>query len=58
MLGQLLTISVTAYTDALAELTTALGTAIPVIAVAALGIAAGLIVLSIGVRIVKRFASG
>jgi uncharacterized membrane protein len=54
----LLTISVSAYTSALSDLTTALGTAIPVVAVSALGIAAGLIVLHIGVRIVKRFASG
>jgi hypothetical protein len=52
------TIVVTAYTAALAELTTALGTAIPVVAVAALGIGAGLIVLRIGVRLVKRFAAG
>ena len=52
------TISVTAYTDALGELTTALGTAVPIVAIAALGIAAGLIVLSIGVRIVKKFAHG
>ena len=54
----LLTISVTAYTSALSDLTSALGTAIPTVAVSALGIAAGLIVLRIGVRIVKRFASG
>jgi uncharacterized membrane protein len=53
-----LTISVTAYTSALAQLTGALGTAIPTVAIAALGIAAGLILLSIGVRVVKRFAKG
>jgi len=53
-----LTISVTAYTAALAELTGALQTAIPVVAVAALGIAAGLILLGIGVRVIKRFAHG
>lgn len=52
------TIVVTAYTSALAELTTALGTAIPIVAVAALGVGAGLIVLRIGVRLVKRFAGG
>jgi hypothetical protein len=53
-----LTISVTAYTAALAELTGALQTAIPTVAIAALGIAAGLILLNIGVRVVKRFAHG
>ena len=53
-----LTISVTAYTAALAELTGALQTAIPVVAVAALGIAAGLILLGIGVRVIKKFAHG
>jgi len=54
----LLTISVTAYTSALSDLTSALGTAIPTVAVSALGIAAGLIVLRVGVRIIKRFAAG
>jgi predicted lysophospholipase L1 biosynthesis ABC-type transport system permease subunit len=51
-------IDVTAYLTALDELTDALATAIPTVAVAALGVAAGLIVLRIGVRIIKRFASG
>lgn len=50
-----LTIVVTAYTDAIAELTTALGTAVPVVAIAALGITAGLIVLRVGLRIVRSF---
>jgi len=58
MLAALLTISVTAYTSALTDLTNALTTAIPTVAVAAFGIAAGLILLSIGVRVVKRFAHG
>lgn len=58
MFGWLATISVTAYTTALSDLTTALNGAIPTVAVAALGIAAGLILLSIGVRVVKRFAKG
>jgi len=57
-MGWFLTISVTAYTAALAELTSALQTAIPTVAIAALGIAAGLILLSIGVRVVKKFAHG
>lgn len=51
-------IDVTAYTDALGEVTTALGTAVPVVALAALGIAAGLIVLRIGLRVIKRFTTG
>ena len=58
MFAHVLTISVAAYTTALGELTTALSGAIPTVAIAALGIAAGLILLRIGVRVVKRFASG
>lgn len=53
-----LTIVVTAYTAALDELTDALGVAIPAVAITALGVGAGLIVLKIGVRLVKRFAGG
>jgi len=51
-----LVIDVSAYTTALDELTDAIAAAVPVVAVAAFGIAAGLIVLRIGVGIIKRFA--
>jgi len=51
-------IDVSAYTTALDEVTDALGVAVPVVALAALGIAAGLIVLRIGLRIIKRFTTG
>lgn len=53
-----LTLVITAYTAALAELTSALATAIPVVALAAFGITAGLIALRVGVRVVKHFAGG
>lgn len=56
MFGFIATISVTAYTAALAEVTTALAGAIPTVAIAALGIAAGLLVLSIGFRTIRKFA--
>jgi hypothetical protein len=53
-----LTIDVSDYVTALTDLTTALSTNIPTIAVAAFGIAAGLILLGIGIRVVRKFARG
>lgn len=57
-MGIFLVSHLTAYTDALATVTTDLTAALPVVAVAALVIASGLLVLRIGFRVIKRFASG
>jgi len=54
----LLTVSVAAYTSALTSVTTAIGGAVPTVAVAAGAIGAGLIVFGIGFRAIKRFAKG
>jgi len=53
-----LTISVASYTAVLTDVTTALGSAVPAVAAAAAAVGAGLIVLRIGFRVVKRFAGG
>ena len=57
-MGIFLVSHLTAYTDALATVTTDLTAALPVVAVAALIIASGLLVLNIGFRVIKRFAGG
>lgn len=52
----LATISVAAYTAVLTDAITAIGTALPGIATAAIAIAVGLLFLGVGFKVIRRFA--